>query len=296
LPSKLDYIEGETIQFGGLAVQAYTADGNVWTVNNHPNGMIPFGELFFPETIAHGEYEEEYTSDLGTYSLNSSFIIGEPTVGKFGWTGTLSKGIFYKDSGSWIEVVAASKTPGGVAVSRTYYNMGIDGPIVETESFTANNEFTHKDKTVYFYSGSWGLTGGPGDVPYMPGINKPWAAWTMIYGEDISREGTMEVPVQWFRPGDGQMLSTSYTIHVTKDGSGSGGSAEETQAINYNGTRYVANEDMNAEAHYQSGTVWIRGEAKVWSVPDAVAFGLLKPEEEKDGGSDSGSEHEGGHF
>jgi hypothetical protein len=299
-PSKLKYIEGETILFDGIAVQAYKADGSVWEDENHANGIIPRSELQFPEQIARWnggiiDYNGEKISYSSTFGIYIQFgrtneewekniyghasCYGEKpiygfmlsTTGRDGYGIAMSLAPF---SGSYSIYDGATRQ---ISVSA----IEVDGVIVYYGAITYNFNPPPVEGYRYVFS------------PQPVKMTVEQAARAIIHGED--KESEMAVPVEWSRIGDGQVLSSSFTITVTKKEGGSSGTSD-TQAITYNGTRYVANEDMNAEAHYQSGTVWIRGEAKVWSVQDAVAFGLLKPEEEKDGGSDSGSEHEGGHF
>jgi hypothetical protein len=341
-PKKLVYNNGDNIIFSGLVVQAYTANGDIWTDNSHPNGIIPINELYFPITVANGgsvNGSKKVTSKIS----KSNIIIGNSTVVKYSelykgeitcyttktYTGanvyatTLYKNIEHGglDPSDMLIVLAASPTP-FIFTETIRYEFVIDLDDGESiNSWASSCEYTYNNKTVYWFcfpvffgAGFEGkyYTGGTyspsdsklplhmsefveGSLDNSPSSPYRKDAWTMLYGDTV-----MEVPVQWSRPGDGLPLNDSFNITIgdgTSDWSEeTSEKPEETQAINYNGTRYVSNEDVNAEAHYQSGTVWIRGEGKVWSVPDAVAFGLLKPEEEKDGGSDSGSEHEGGHF
>ena len=48
-PSKTQYSDSETINLSGIAVQAYKADGSVWSSGKYPNGMIPLSELLCDE-------------------------------------------------------------------------------------------------------------------------------------------------------------------------------------------------------------------------------------------------------
>lgn len=297
-PAKLKYKSGESIQFNGLVVQAYTADGNVWTDKDHPDGIIPINELFFPVTIAVFEDEDgEYTNGNGLNCLRVSFVKSYYARG-WGYTFYLGPVLgscppdTYKGwmKGGPINVACTSKGSAYLTIynGKGYaFGIGANGNIAGVVVGVLHGFLGGiTDSTWTTFS----LDAPAGDLTLPSSSIDPYTVLDM----DL-KEKPMSVPVQWFRSGDGQMLETSFEITVTKGEGGSSGSTD-TKAITYNGTRYVANEDMNAEAHYQSGTVWIRGQAKVWSVQDAVAFGLLKPEEEKDGGSDSGSEHEGGHF
>lgn len=343
-PKKLVYNNGDNIIFSGLVVQAYTANGNIWTDDSYPNGIIPINELYFPVTVANGgsvNGSKKVTSKISKSNIiignsavekNSELYKGEISVyitrtytGANVYATTLYRNIQregYNNPGDMLIILVASPTP-FILTETTHYDLVNpdfdDGD--RSYSYTRTCEYTYNNKTVYwicvpiwFVGGFEGeyYTGGTyspsdsnlplhmsetvgGALDNSPSSPYRKDAWTMLYG-DIG----MEVPVQWSRPGDGLPLNDSFNITIGDGRSDwseeTSEKPEETQAINYNGTRYVSNEDVNAEAHYQSGTVWIRGEGKVWSVQDAVAFGLLKPEEEKDGGSDSGSEHEGGHF
>lgn len=311
-PSKLVYNNGETIIFSGLVVQAYTADGNVWTDNAHPDGIIPIGELFFPITVAgytSGSVNIDFPEnrDSGSVQINNKDSVRDITKGvsnKHEYADEFDKLEEYFEGSNYMAACITTYTPG-----KTWFEGW--SPYTVT-LFRAVNPDQEIILGQYYICDEY-QTYGENTEPYQtPKIKKS------VFVKGISailREGTYRekaylssytinarlkyesiesIPVQWYRVGDGQLLETSFEITVKGSGSSDGGGS--SQAITYNGTRYVANEDMNAEAHYQSGTVWIRGEAKVWSVPDAVAFGLLKPEEEQDGGSDSGSEHEGGHF
>jgi hypothetical protein len=311
-PSKLKYVEGEYISISGIIVQAYTADGNVWSNKQYPNGIIPVGELTYSPNIAtYDDSAGEYVySDLfpDGVEISSGVIIPTLTIKSGQWGISpfyVTGGNAYIVIGGSILAMYASKEPGYAPFSGTSITCKSKDEVEYSQSTLPSYPliaYTYNNKTVY-YNTTWSCATNIGDhgsyilegpTSEILTIKNDELAWSIIYGDIVEKECEMTVTVTWSMFGN---LSDSYTVIVTKSESGGeGGGCGDTQAITYNGTRYVANEDMNAEAHYQSGTVWIRGEAKVWSVPDAVAFGLLKPEEEKDGGSDSGSEHEGGHF
>jgi hypothetical protein len=96
----------------------------------------------------------------------------------------------------------------------------------------------------------------------------------MIYG-DITESGTQTIPVQYIRS-DGEVLEDSFTIEVLPDPDGA--LPDYTRnSILYNGAYYEVDKNLNAEAHYASGTVWIRGSGTIYNTRDAVALGLLKP-------------------
>lgn len=48
LPTKMEYSEGERIDYTGMVVKAYK-NGSVWSNENYPGGVIPFNELILSE-------------------------------------------------------------------------------------------------------------------------------------------------------------------------------------------------------------------------------------------------------
>ena len=51
-PNKTKYINGETIDYTGIVVMAFSEDDKVWKNEKYPDGVIPFEELIFPVEIA----------------------------------------------------------------------------------------------------------------------------------------------------------------------------------------------------------------------------------------------------
>jgi hypothetical protein len=51
-PTKLDYMDGERIDFGGMVVQLVNQDGSIFTDSNYPDGVVPFQELILPVRFA----------------------------------------------------------------------------------------------------------------------------------------------------------------------------------------------------------------------------------------------------
>ena len=83
LPTKRDYSNGDHIDYTGMIVKAYLADGNLWTDNNHPDGIIRNEELNLPAIYIGYEYDittkyydHEYFSDVSplliTYAVTAS--------------------------------------------------------------------------------------------------------------------------------------------------------------------------------------------------------------------------------
>ena len=98
--------------------------------------------------------------------------------------------------------------------------------------------------------------------------------------KDPSSAGDMHsvgqtVTVSYIRS-DGEELTDSYTIEVLPDPD-SALPDYTRNSILYNGAYYEVDKNLNAEAHYASGTVWVRGSGTIYNARDAVALGLLKP-------------------
>lgn len=51
-PNKTKYLNGETIDYTGIVVMAFSEDDKVWKNEKYPDGVIPFEELIFPVEIA----------------------------------------------------------------------------------------------------------------------------------------------------------------------------------------------------------------------------------------------------
>jgi hypothetical protein len=71
-PNKLTYVHNETIDYTGIVVMAFSADGNVWKNEQYPEGIIPFEELIFPTKIADATVADNIKyarSNLNTGSI-----------------------------------------------------------------------------------------------------------------------------------------------------------------------------------------------------------------------------------
>jgi hypothetical protein len=75
-PTKLDYIDGERIDFGGMVVQLVNQDGSIFTDSNYPDGVVPFQELVLPKYAVMGEGYTTYTSDLDTSPIRQPIPAG----------------------------------------------------------------------------------------------------------------------------------------------------------------------------------------------------------------------------
>jgi hypothetical protein len=303
-PAKLQYVDGQPIIFRGMVVKAYTADGELWTDANHSDGIIPHSELTFPVTTAVLTENEGSIRTLPADSLIRE-IVDPPipiftaqqvhALGSYDWvtyvaySNTVKNSLFIYELDEVRMIAyfcAASAQPfmhGNTSIKKDW-----DVPTIVLDKHSA--EYTENGKTVYYASTAFEVI----ETPYPYSIAKNVSsdicfdliAWQMIYG-DVIREGSMEVPVQYIRS-DGEVLEDSFTIEVLPDPDGA--HPTRTDSIEYNGSYYVANDDLNAEAHYASGTVWNRNTGAIYNTRDAVALGMLIP---ADG---NGSQHVGGDF
>lgn len=241
LPNKTVYINGETIDYTGMIVTAYTNSGRVWSDAGHPNGVIPLRELILPKTIA----ELDFPSALSPYDISPlpnplSFCEGSTEQSGEQYAGNLHYVYTYRItpvSGKTVRYICIrfsdhdlkrslwASDESGPAATVFYERIRTnDGYVTNHETKFANTgtPYTYGGKTVYYKDGGNILIGGTYDttdavptyiVPSQYDDVYGPAAWAMIYGE-ISG-GSMSVPVQWKRPYDGRLLETSFDITGT---------------------------------------------------------------------------------
>ena len=227
------YGDGAYIDFSGLTVAAYDANGDKMQ-------DVPFGELIFPIAVARydpdasgeygratssllptGVYVPIYNSPVCDYELNNPTRNYSHYIGIVGATG----GIF-KPANNNYQIVFASASSGEISFFQRQLSINYDGnPSIRDDAvppLDLANNYTHNGKTVY-----WNYAGLPNnhisqgvhfiptyDAPIMNDVNRDMVAWTMIYGDTEITGGT-QIPVQWQRPGDGATLETSFGIIVT---------------------------------------------------------------------------------
>ena len=56
-PNKTSYTEGEPMDYSGISVQLVDENGELFTNDKYPNGLVPFNELVFPVSTASKEYD-----------------------------------------------------------------------------------------------------------------------------------------------------------------------------------------------------------------------------------------------
>lgn len=235
-PTTTEYHDGDDIDFTGMVVKAYNADGTLWTDSLHPDGIIPISELTLPVTVADMQdgNGQHYSDGAGVTALQLIFTAryweGHNNLGAF------VTGVTYCDDvvlGTWQgkDATLAGHDLGSVLLT-TYggkvYVKGLSGD-------------THLNHAAYFTGpGSGGESFGVSDM-----VGWHHYIWTQATAPmnqfadmdehlndladnlpestaDPTRAGEMHlvdarqsVPVQYVRPHDLKVLETSFDVAVT---------------------------------------------------------------------------------
>ena len=231
-PTVTEYADGATIDFSGIVVKAYLEDGTLWTDTNHPDGVIPIGELSFPVTVADASGVDEHTASSTLETQPASPIKfadgacykthGGSGEDAYTYTHTFTGAcVVYiqKTNDNWTHCIYANSDNS----SYTEHIVGITdatGVVFEDRTVTrdTNNSYTYDGKTAYYLAGLFAgaepefVYPGPEHLPYGTEITNGLVAWTILYGT-ISG-GVQNIPVWWARPWDGETLEDSFGITV----------------------------------------------------------------------------------
>ena len=82
-PTVTTYPDGANIDLTGAVVTAYKKDGEVWTNEDYPDGIIPLSELSFIPTKA--EYKVEEQEIVDPQGLNMLLVITSANIDQGGW-------------------------------------------------------------------------------------------------------------------------------------------------------------------------------------------------------------------
>lgn len=214
LPSTLQYTEGGTIDYSGIVVGAYDADGNKMQT-------IPFEELIFPTTTAHGESGGGKTSDL----ISETLVVGDDEAVRH-WPDATYKTVYTAPgtkttvyvTQTQTYVVLAAENDGVVMTSKDVVIK--DGTERNIHKKTLNSQYGHNGKTVFY---AYTLTSGTlldlemthpfsGTLSDASQLEEK-VAWTMVYGTDDTSL-TQRLPVQWARTDDLKILDDYFEISV----------------------------------------------------------------------------------
>lgn len=230
LPQKIDYTVGESIDYTGLVVHAYTKSGI-------DMGVVPFNELILSAEKAGEGWAEQWTDGHG---LNAMQIAYTPHWNRAEWVqiypGRIDENqVFVCGSALGTRdghpATYGGGTPGTLFVTRYYV------PAYGTyRNYMASMAGSRECNRYEYYAGEltdsgqriltgWFSTGGSGaragdkvfqsvsweqeltDIPVStvdPTTVDPSTLYSI--GESI--------PVQWHRPGDGELLETSFNIYT----------------------------------------------------------------------------------
>ena len=195
-PNKVEYFEGDTIDITGMVVTAYL-DGRVWSNDDYPRGIVPLREVTINPTIAHaapepsGDYVysawyEDIPRNDGVAQL---FVIdGHMITVQYGKNQTNPNALVWLDGNFYNECYTHYPfEPYGQGTPNFRYRQRIGD-----STYYLGFMSTHDPDNCYFY----GLVAFQGEVP------------GGSTGGDIA--------VNWQRPGDGHVLTTSYEITITE--------------------------------------------------------------------------------
>lgn len=218
-PTKTEYTHGETINYSGIVVHAYSSTGR-------DMGAVPFNQLAFPETTADVQKTDGWTDGHG---LNAMMLYYTPhtTILKDSQVEIIWEGTYYVHGsalGSYEGAQAtygSTDTPGTYLVTR-YNNVNYMSCVAGNGQ---RNLFAMTPRTGFEDYEGWLLAGGAGgsapvgrfaEAPFSDELtNIPISTVNPTTVDPANLQATQSLPVQWHRTGDGAVLETSFNINVT---------------------------------------------------------------------------------
>ena len=236
-PTKISYVDGETIITDGMVVKAYDALGVEMLT-------VPIGEITLNPATAifnEREYAIWVSSDfnimpnpfqMGSLDSVSAWSVGGGAYRRIENHVSMS-GALKRLGGSTGDQIMASDSPFSATVmTLTYYVSKEEaeghtveeiarsnlGTLINDNVYTVddNNSYTYGGRTVYYYAGGVSLNYYYDIEPIQAG-NTGQIAWAMVYG-DKTEGAPQTITVSWPRPGDGAVLETAFDIQVTPAG------------------------------------------------------------------------------
>lgn len=213
-PAKTNYADGETIDYSGIVVHAYSSTGQ-------DLGVVPFGELVFPETTADVQKTDGWSDGQGLNAmmlyLTPKYYYGEGGTPIVRYVGAVI-GTFDGHPASYGD----SNTPGSFLLTRyngynfLYWITGGYGC-----DLFVNEPDTDGDGKYY----GWRQAGASRPVEtsdkfkgcsfYEYLTNIPQSTIDPTTVDPSALHATQSLPVQWPRTPDGAVLETTTTINVT---------------------------------------------------------------------------------
>lgn len=211
LPTKTEYTEGETIDYSGIVVHAYSSTGE-------DMGAVPFGELVFPTSKAGEGWEDEWADGRGLNALQIAYT----QHWDLDWRGqdypVYVSQILGVDPDDGAPAMLCGGGPARLFVTR-YNGRNYAARLAGDGGFGYTCYYPERE--TYKYDGG-GATG------YQTTLNQ----FTLAVWEDIITElpvstvdptavdpanlhATQSLPVQWQDPDSRAVLETSFNITVT---------------------------------------------------------------------------------
>lgn len=212
------YGDGAYIDFSGLTVAAYDANGDKMQ-------DVPFGQLIFPVTVTRYDPDADATYEATGGHLPQFGISAIPM-----FQGSV---VLTNQQGDILEIdchlptfayayrnidvlylISAATEP-----QRLAYTTRVNGFVNDIYTTTAATEYDGKKA---YQAGAGGYSDWPVSTAQ---ISKPYTevnprqgnmnelAWSMLYGTVVQTGGTA-IPVQWQRSGDGAILETAFYVSV----------------------------------------------------------------------------------
>lgn len=230
-PSKIAYSDGETIDYSGIVVHAYSATGQ-------DMGEVPFDELIFPITVVIDDpnttiYEAKSGYNTGIFTQPIPWVHRFKMSFTFSdWGQSTNRSIeYYSETFRFVVIrvrdhavgllVACTDDASNVYSERDYRYNTVTGEVTDKTKINGlpPNSYTMNGKTFYYTYIAATYVGEPIEysfysyykdssyVPYPSDEIQRNAAYTILFG-DIG----IPVPVQWRRTGDDKLLETTFSI------------------------------------------------------------------------------------
>lgn len=211
-PTKMAYDDGDTIDYTGMVVKAYDANGNIWDNDGaYPNGVIPIADLNLPVTVADASKVEKEV-----WANGNGIVAWKLTAVPFGSDNYIIDTPLGEGNGYFYTV----ETINEATLLLTRYDSGVYAARIEGNG----NRFDLRRREG---SGYWYFSGGTTYRTKWQQFSK--AVWEEYLNYlpnssvDPSSHATSDmhlssggqtIPVEFYRPG-GDKLETHFMITIT---------------------------------------------------------------------------------
>lgn len=208
------YMDGQTITKDGMVVKAYSAKGEEMQT-------VPIGEITINPTVAVYDESKDRpahgtaTSDLATGLVQPIAYTKTVICSNSTFEPPFSESISAEACAGYVNNLALVNVLFASSHQPTAHRTSSSGLDIDVNG----DSYTYDGKTVYYglvmfnASGDWVC-----DAPINAKTNDSMenAAWTMIYGnrQEEPAGSPQTITVSWHRPGDGNVLETTFEILV----------------------------------------------------------------------------------